>query len=151
MDIGCGSYYRPLDSGIRCIYGLVQGFLKVGGVVVSAASQATPQGNGDIKFAGESETTPSLEEIVRRIQMLESSGGKYNYSKCEAIGKYNRYGYGIPGNGKYLCFEKDGDTKAVMEWFSDKLKKHNLKTSLCIYNQGVETEVCHYANLFDSI
>ena len=114
-----------------------------------AVSQATPRGISGVKTAGGRETGPSLEEIVRKVSMLESSGGKYNYSKCERIGKFNRYGFGIPGNGKYMCFEKDEDTTAVMEWFEEKLKKHKLKTALCIYNRGVETEDCHYAIKFD--
>lgn len=107
-----------------------------------------PSGN-----VGGSESAPSLpiDEIVKKIMVLESSGGKNNYSKCEAIGKFNRYGFGIPGNGKYLCFEKDEDTKAVEKWFSDKLKQLSLKQSVCLYNTGETTDDCPYLRNFQSI
>ena len=83
---------------------------------------------------------------------LESSGGINNYSKCEAIGKFNRYGYGIPGNGKYLCFEKDEDTEAVEKWFAEKLKNgHTLKECLCLYNKGIASEECSYSTKFHSL
>lgn len=151
MDIGCGSHYLPLDSGICCIYGIVQGFLNNVGVVVSvnsvAASQGTPELMGERKSL---EVAPSVQEIVKKVQILESSGGKYNYSKCEAIGKYNRSGYGIPGNGKYLCFDtKEQEDETIMAWFEEKLKKHPLKKCLCIYNTGMEIENCHYASKFE--
>lgn len=83
--------------------------------------------------------------------MLESSGGKNNYSKCQAIGLYNRYGYGIPGNGKYLCFEKGEDTKAVKKWLAENIEKYGLEKSLCRYNLGKPIENCQYANKFKNI
>ena len=105
------------------------------------ATLVTPHMDGHV-ITRESETAPSIEEIVRRIQILESSGGKNNYSKCEAIGKYNRYGFGIPGNGTYMCFEKDDDTKAVRQWFEDMIKTKNrsLGEAVCGYNLGFESE-----------
>ena len=83
--------------------------------------------------------------------VLESSGGIHNYSKCQAIGKYNRYGFGIPGNGKYLCFEKDEDTKAVEKWFEKHLEEIGLEKSLCKYNTGKSTEQCNYLTKFKNI
>jgi hypothetical protein len=122
-------------------------------VVVSAAPRVMPQreyGERESLAQG-SEKAPSLEEIVGKISMLESSGGKNNYSKCERIGKYNRYGYGIPGNGNYMCFEKDEDTKAVYAWFEDKLKTHDLESAACGYNTGVFERGCKYFQNFVSI
>jgi len=89
--------------------------------------------------------------IVKKIMMLESSGGKNNYSKCEAIGKYNRYGYGIPGDGTYRCYEKDEDTKAVENWFEEKLNEMDLATAACYYNTGTKTQDCPYYKNFINI
>lgn len=95
---------------------------------------------------------PPIEEIVDKIFALESSKGKYNYSKCEAIGEFNRYGFGIPGNGKYLCFEKDKDTEAVKKWFADKIKTNqNINQLICKYNTGIESDSCSYLEKYYSI
>lgn len=85
-------------------------------------------------------------DLVDIIFLKESSRGKNNYSKCEAIGKYNRYGYGIPGNGSYICFEKDEDTKAVEGWVAEKKARGYSDTEiLCLYNTGKATRTCEYA------
>lgn len=116
---------------------------------MNSASHDLPQRMGE----RESQVVaPSVGEIVQKIMILESSGGRFNYSKCEAIGKFNRYGYGIPGNGKYLCFEKDGDTEAVQKWFADKIKINpNINQLICKYNTGIESESCTYLSKFYSI
>jgi len=105
---------------------------------------ATPETNGD-------HSSPEVREIVKKIMTLESSDGKNNYSKCEAIGKYNRYGYGIPGDGRYLCFEKDKDTEAVEKWFTKNLKDKTLSETLCFYNLGLKVPSCPYAEKFKLI
>ena len=120
--------------------------------MVSAVAPAMPLRElRDSKVSKERETSPSLEEITDRIFKLESSGGKYNYSKCKEIGKYNRYGFGIPGNGKFMCFEKDEDTKAVKGWFKDKLKTHDLESAACGYNTGTFEKGCLYYQKFVSL
>lgn len=86
-------------------------------------------------------------DIVDFIFMKESSRGKNNYSKCEAIGKFNRYGYGIPGDGSYICFEEGEDTKAVEGWVADKKARgYSDNELLCLYNTGKATRTCEYAN-----
>lgn len=86
-------------------------------------------------------------DLVDIIFLKESSRGKNNYSKCEAIGKYNRYGYGIPGDGRYICFQKDEDTKAVEGWVAEKKARGYSDTEiLCLYNTGKATRTCEYAN-----
>lgn len=86
-------------------------------------------------------------DIVDFIYMKESSRGKNNYSKCESVGKYNRYGYGIPGDGRYICFPKDEDTKAVEGWVAEKKARGYSDTEiLCLYNTGKATRSCEYAN-----
>lgn len=84
-------------------------------------------------------------DLVDFIFNKESSRGKNNYSKCEAIGKYNRYGYGIPGNGQYICFEKDEDTKAVAGWVAEKIARgYSDNELLCLYNTGKASRTCGY-------
>lgn len=84
-------------------------------------------------------------DIVDYIFMKESSRGVNNYSKCEAIGKYNRYGFGIPGDGTYVCFDKDQDTVAVAGWVAHRralgMSDNRI---LCLYNTGKATETCGY-------
>ncbi len=88
-------------------------------------------------------------DLVDYIFMKESSRGVKNYSKCEAIGKYNRYGFDIPGDGSYVCFEKDEDTKAVAGWVAHrKALGMSDKQLLCLYNTGDATESCEYIKQF---
>jgi len=94
---------------------------------------------------------PASAEIVKKIIILESSGGKNNYSKCQEQGLYNRYGYGIPGDGTYRCFEKDEDTKAVEKWFDEKLNEMDIATATCYYNTGTKTQDCPYYQNFINI
>lgn len=95
--------------------------------------------------AKEVEVKEVKRDLVDFIFQKESSRGKNNYSKCEAIGKFNRYGFGIPGNGDYLCFEKGQDTVAVAGWVAQK-KAAGMSDEalLCLYNTGKATETCGY-------
>lgn len=61
-----------------------------------------------------------IEELKDFIWQKESTRGKNNYSKCEAIGKVNGIGYGIDGSGAYRCFESHEDEMKVLEgWIID--------------------------------
>ncbi len=102
--------------------------------------------------APETADSATTEALVDYIFMKESTRGKNNYSKCEAVGKYNRYGFGIPGNGKYLCFEKDQDTVAVTGWVAQKKAQGFDNASvLCYYNTGVNTNKCPYYEGFEKL
>lgn len=96
--------------------------------------------DGDVEVSQEDETPLSVEKIVDTIHQLESSGGVKNYSKCDSKGLYNEYGYGIPGNGKYTCFEKGEDRKAVIAWFEKELKDKSIESAICGYNLGYRSE-----------
>lgn len=86
-----------------------------------------------------------IEEIADYIHFKESSRGKNNYSKCAAIGKFNEYGYGIPGDGTYRCFDKGMDRAEVIRWIADKLEqKYTVPELLCKYNTGTMSENCNY-------
>ena len=84
-----------------------------------------------------------VDEIADEIWMLESSRGVNNYSKCEAIGKVNGIGYGIPGNGKYQCFESHAEEMQVLKsWIKDKQGKGMTEKQLkCLYS-GSHYKIC---------
>ena len=143
--VRCDPYYR--SCGLLCSLSKVlrsgKFFSIVDAVVVEIPSTAAPVNKEAYK--GETQVSPSpLSLVADKIMILESSGGKNNYSKCEAIGKYNRYGYGIYG-GNYLCFEKDKDTEAVIKWLERETEKNpNLNQVICKYNLGSVVESCSY-------
>lgn len=80
--------------------------------------------------------TDNIEQIADKIWLLESTRGKNNYSKCEAIGKINGIGYGITGNGKYQCFNSHEEEMQVLRgWIIDKrakgMSEHEM---ICLYS-----------------
>ncbi len=78
---------------------------------------------------------PTIEELANTIHQLESSKGKNNYSQCEKIGKFNEYGYGIPGDGSFLCFDKGMDRVAVLGWLAQRRAAGmSDKAMLCLYS-----------------
>lgn len=76
------------------------------------------------------------------IWMKESTRGKNNYSKCEAIGKINDIGYGIDGTGKYICFENHENEMQVLKgWIIAKLAQgYTERDLLCLYSGGNYSE-----------
>lgn len=82
------------------------------------------------------EKVDRVKELSELIYQRESTNGKNNYSKCEAIGKYNGVGYAIPGNGSYICFDSHEDEmQAVRGWIITKLAGgHSEKSLLCLYS-----------------
>lgn len=120
------------------------------GTMVEAKSETAVQDtiSGMEEQQASLEVAPSaVEEIVDIVHRLESSGGKNNFSKCEAIGKYNEFGYGVYG-ANYLCFEKGKDREAVVAWFEKEMKNKTLEQSLCKYNTGQATDSCPYVDRF---
>lgn len=77
-----------------------------------------------------------VKELSELIYQRESTSGKNNYSKCEAIGKYNGVGYAIPGNGSYICFDSHEDEmQAVRGWIIAKLAAGMSEEKLlCLYS-----------------
>jgi len=87
-----------------------------------------------------------VNEIAENIYNKESSRGKNNYSKCQAIGKVNSIGFNIPGNGSYQCFDSHEDEMVVLRgWIMDKLAR-GWETNLiyCYYNTGKKVQDCGY-------
>lgn len=73
------------------------------------------------------EATVEVKEIEKErdladyIWFKESTRGKNNYSKCEAIGKVNGIGYAIPGDGSFVCFDShDDEMVALNGWLMAK-------------------------------
>jgi uncharacterized protein (DUF1697 family) len=96
----------------------------------------------------ESEEDSEIKEMVRKIYILESSGGKHD--SCHKIGKENGFGYGIY-KGKHTCFDSHEEVTAkVEEWFRKKLKVYDLRSAVCIYNTG-KTAPCPYYQKFKSL
>jgi len=123
-----------------------------GGTLVYSKEETGVYGNERVGIKV-SDSTPqstslSIDELADYIHLKESSCGVNNYSKCKAIGKYNEYGYGIKGDGKYICFNKGEDRKSVIEWIKEK-KEQGMsdKELLCYYNTGEVSENCNYLDL----
>jgi hypothetical protein len=87
-----------------------------------------------------------IETLAVYIWNKESTKGKNNYSKCEAIGKINGIGYGIPGNGNYICFASHEEEMLVLEgWLTEKIARgYSERETLCLYNTGKHSP-CNYA------
>lgn len=122
----------------------------VNGAVVPAASLAEPQSDQEVLKSLEGETSVSLSigEIVEKVYQLESSKGK---NVLCPQGKFNGFGY-RQNKSEWVCYDTQEEPRQlVMNWFDEKLEKHTLKESLCLYNRGVITEECEYAQKFFSI
>lgn len=77
----------------------------------------------------------TIEELADLIHLRESTKGKKNYSQCEKIGKFNEYGFGIPGDGSFLCFDKGMDRVAVLGWLAQKRAAGMSDSAmLCLYS-----------------
>lgn len=91
----------------------------------------------------------TVAQIADRIQILESSGGKFD--GCRYQGKVNTYGYGQSAFS-HQCFQSEKLARmAVMAWFSKNLPVLGLEKSLCFYNQGLKINNCEYAKKFKSL
>lgn len=95
------------------------------------------------------EEIKEIDEIARIAEYIwnkESTRGKHNFSKCEAIGKINGIGYGIPGNGEYMCFDSHADEMRALEgWIiSKRAAGYTDENLLCLYNTG-SPKPCAYA------
>ena len=110
--------------------------LKVNVAETVHAQVADARSDATVKGTGEGSVSPSTAAVADMIWSRESSRGKNNYSKCEAQGMVNGIGYGIPGNGKYMCFESHEEEMQVLE---DWLARHQEEGM-----SYVET-ICHYS------
>ena len=82
-----------------------------------------------------------VEELAEGIWTRESTRGKNNYSKCEAIGKINGIGYGIYKDAKgiqhWQCFENHEEEMEVLrDWIIRKQKTMSEQEFLSLYSGG---------------
>lgn len=77
-----------------------------------------------------------LDTLAKTIWERESTKGKQNYSKCEAQGKINGIGYGIAGDGKYICFSShEEEMQALKGWLiAHKASGMSETQMLCLYS-----------------
>ena len=111
-------------------------------VSVSAGTISSPISTESLEEQDLSDTTSPVSQIADEIWMLESTRGKNNYSKCEAIGKVNGIGYGIWG-GNWQCFEShEEEMKTLEKWISEKRDKGMTdKELMCLYS-GSNYRIC---------
>jgi hypothetical protein len=82
---------------------------------------------------------PSIEKILDKVFILESSAGKHD--SCHNQGKFNGYGY----FANKVCYDTQEEARQVVgEWFKKHLATKNIPASLCFYNSGKATNNCHY-------
>lgn len=86
----------------------------------------------------------NTERIADTIYTLESSQGKNNYSKCQAVGKVNGIGYGIDGSGKYMCFENHAEEmKTLRIWIDKHFAEGMTESELMCHYSGSNYKVCN--------
>lgn len=114
-------------------------------VVIIEINRAEAKQDEPVKDIKPDRTT----ELANIIWHLESTKGVHNYSKCEAQGKVNGIGYGIPGDGSYKCFDDhDQEMKVLAGWIADKTAQGMSESQLlCLYNMGGSGKIldCDYA------
>jgi len=105
---------------------------------ITIVQARTPEAIKQATKTPEEDKADTIERIASTIWTRESTQGKNNYSKCEAIGKVNGIGYGIAGNGKYICFESHADEMRTLEgWIIAKQAQGMTETGLmCLYSGG---------------
>ena len=90
----------------------------------------------------------NLPQILDKIRMLESSGGKND--SCLARGKINGYGY-MQSKEYWKCFDSNEEVRGLVEnWLVEHLgeKEMTLEQALCRYNQGGTDINCEYYKNF---
>jgi len=91
-----------------------------------------------IEIAEAKEVEDNIEKLMALIYQNESSSGKNNFSKCEEQGKVNGIGYGIPGNGSFVCFEShEEEMIALRGWLvAKRASGMSDEAMLCLYSGG---------------
>jgi len=95
-----------------------------------------------------SEPEIDINEVVRRVRILESSNGTAGLAvTCKNRGLSNEYGYNPP-----KCHNSHEElTTKVKNWFERKLAVMTLNESLCFYNLGIQMNSCDYVNKFNNL
>lgn len=126
---------------IACNYGLLELLQpKTIYIELAKASQEAPK----MPAVEEVKPKPStIEQLADLIWTRESTKGKNNYSKCEAIGKINGIGYGIPGNGMYQCFTSHAEEMQTLEaWINKHIEEGLTEKELLCHYSGSNYKEC---------
>lgn len=119
-------------------------FVSLIGVVIGASGMYVYLESPKLIDNVQAKTSPAVKEVVKErdladyIWFKESTRGKNNYSKCEAKGKVNGIGYGIPGDGSYVCFESHEDEMTALNgWLvAKKASGWSEEKMLSVYSGG---------------
>lgn len=103
-------------------------------IVIQAEARDFKQEKPEAKE--EAKPVDRVNELADLIWERESTRGKNNFSKCEAVGKVNGIGYGIPGNGAYMCFDSHEQEMEVLRgWIIEKQARGMSESAmLCLYS-----------------
>lgn len=83
-----------------------------------------------------------VQAISDLIWLNESTRGKNNYSKCEAIGKVNGIGYSIYGT-RFMCFENHAEEMETLEkWINNHINEGMTETELLCHYSGGNYKMC---------
>ena len=86
-------------------------------------------------------------KIADQIYKWESSSGKND--ACRNMGLYNGYGY-RQNSSEFVCYESQEEVRnLVITWLTKHIKNGDIKSALCMYNQGRITSECSYALKFE--
>ena len=90
-----------------------------------------------------------LGKIADKIYQLESSGGKND--GCRDLGLYNGYGY-RQNSFEWICYNSHEEVRQhVINWLTKNIKNGDIRSALCLYNQGKVTNECTYAVNFERL
>ena len=120
---------------------------KKDGDKVSTSTQVQPiEGTAELNLSAR----PSgISEIVDKVYILESSGGKND--DCKQQGLVNGYGFRI-NKFEHHCYQTKAEVeKEVAAWFTKNLQNKTLAESLCYYQSGIITRDCEYARKFERL
>jgi len=88
----------------------------------------------------------SIKEIVDKIYILESSGGKNDH--CLKEGLKNGYGFRV-NKREQVCYQSHEEVRTEVElWISNRMDKMTLAEMLCVYNKGLKVNNCTYYKKF---
>lgn len=152
LSIGASSsiiYYEgtPLIRHIQTGYSYSTELIgRQGGNVVEAHAETVLLEKPDVVITDDNvypaSTSLSIDELADYIWLHESSRGKNNYSKCEAVGKINSIGYAIY-DGKWMCFNShEEEMQTLNKWLTNKKEVGLSDTELlCLYS-GSNYSIC---------
>lgn len=144
----------PLPTGIQVISPLPQKEATKSGKLVTPTKKPIKRSFVPQVQAAETERVEILHSnIVDIIWLLETTRGKATSGRhitCRNKGMWNELGFAV---SVAHCFtSKDEGFARVGSWIQEKYDKgYTTKEAMCMYNIGIKTEDCSYANTLVSM